>query len=196
MEPTLARSQSGLGLGLTMVQRLVEMHGGRVRADSEGIGRGAQITIELPLAIDNAIGNSGVIMRRGGRGLAVLLVDDNVDACEIFQIALQQAGHRVDVAFDGKKGLDLVLSGAYDVAVVDIGLPILDGYGIAEATLREMGARRPFLIACTGYGRAEDRARALAAGFDEHLVKPVDLDDLEQAFELARRSVRERARRA
>jgi signal transduction histidine kinase len=195
VEPPLARSQSGLGLGLTMVKRLVDMHGGRVSATSDGIGKGTEFVVELPIAvgIELPVATSQVVTLDAPRGLRILLVDDNVDSCEIFAMALQQAGHEVETAFDGARGLELLLAGRHDVAVLDIGLPVVDGYELAQRTVEAFGASRPHLIALTGYGRAEDRARALAAGFDQHLVKPVDLHDLELAFG----HVRERgARRA
>lgn len=108
----------------------------------------------------------------------VLLVDDNVDSCELFQLALENKGHTVDVAYDGASGLAKLLSGTFDVAVIDIGLPDIDGYELARQARKALEGRAPRLVAMTGYGRPADREAAYGAGFDTHLVKPVDLEIL------------------
>jgi CheY-like chemotaxis protein len=188
VDSTLARSVSGLGIGLTMVQRLVTLHGGTVRAESEGLGKGTKMIVELPLSDASQQSEQLTsaprppLAKQDGGAVRILLVDDNAESLEIFQMALQTAGHIVDVAHDGKEGLELAQRGEYDAAVVDIGLPLLDGYQVAEGVVAALGERRPALIALTGYGRPEDRERALGSGFDAHLTKPVDLDVLESTL--------------
>jgi signal transduction histidine kinase len=180
VEPGLAHSQGGLGIGLTLVRRLVEMHGGRVAVASEGRGRGATFSVHLPLcAPEQAERQAAPQGDRPTRPLRILFVDDNVDSCDASRVYLESDGHAVDVAHDGQQALDLALAGRYDVAIVDIGLPVLDGYEVARRITAGMPNGRPYLIALTGYGRAEDRDAALGAGFDLHLVKPVDMDALE-----------------
>jgi signal transduction histidine kinase len=189
VDRSLARSQSGLGIGLTMVKRIVELHHGRVHVASEGLGKGAEFTIELP-AIEAPV--AAEPPRRDSSeprlSLDVLLVDDNEDSCEMFEIALGRAGHRTASAHNGQDGLELALTRAFDVAIVDIGLPVMDGYEVARRIKESLGGSCPYLIALTGYGRPEDRARALGAGFDLHLVKPVDLRYVERLVREARAS--------
>jgi signal transduction histidine kinase len=188
VDSTLARSVSGLGIGLTMVQRLVMLHGGTVRAESEGLGKGTEMIVDLPLsgppvrAEDPGLAARPSVSKRDGGPVRILLVDDNAESLEIFQMALSSAGHVVDIAHDGQEGLELARGGEYDAAVVDIGLPLLDGYQVAQGVVAALGKKRPALIALTGYGRPEDRERAIGSGFDAHLVKPVDLDVLEKTL--------------
>ncbi|AKT43977.1 response regulator [Chondromyces crocatus] len=190
---SLARSAGGLGIGLTMVNRLVALHDGSVLARSEGLGAGSELVVELPLLSADASrqsageGGLGRQLREPVRPRRVLLVDDNVDACTLMQAALQLAGYEVDVAHDGEAGLQSIRSGNHDAAIIDIGLPLLDGFELARqvraasntAAVPASGVRAIYLIALTGYGRPEDRERALRAGFDEHLSKPADLERLQ-----------------
>lgn len=174
VDDSLARSQGGLGIGLTMVKRLVELHHGKVAARSEGPGRGAQLRVELPRVDPPAV---SALQRQAGvaaPSYSVLLVDDNVDSNDLQAFAFEHAGHRVKTAHDGDTGLALALGESYDVGVVDIGLPGVDGYTIARRVRTERKGDPPVLIAVTGYGRAEDKRRALEAGFDAHFAKPVD----------------------
>ena len=188
VDGSLARSKSGLGIGLTMVKRIVEMHGGEVGAASEGLGKGAEFWFELPRVAARTVDpESDTRGRSQKRKLDILLVDDNVDSCELCAIAFRRAGHTATTAHDGQDGLDAAHAGTFDIAVVDIGLPTVDGYEVARRLRSELGARCPYLIALTGYGRVEDRARALEAGFDEHLVKPVDIDRIIQLLSEVRR---------
>jgi signal transduction histidine kinase/ActR/RegA family two-component response regulator len=180
-DPTLARSQAGLGIGLTMVKRLVEMHGGTTSVMSEGPGRGAAFEIELPLIAPRRQTPFG--MKRTTRPpapLSILLVDDNQDSCELLALAFENDGHRVRTAHDGAAGLEIALADKFDVAVVDIGLPVIDGYEVARRIRAAENGSSPVLLALTGYGRNEDRDRAIAAGFDAHLVKPIDLAELQR----------------
>lgn len=178
VDSSLARSQSGLGIGLTLVKRLVEMHDGAVSVTSDGVGRGAEFRIELPAIAPGA--NDGVALSAEVRPttLSVLIVDDNVDSCDLVALSFENAGHRVTTANDGQEGLEIALERPFDVAIVDIGLPSLDGYEVARTIRRERLDGTPALIALTGYGRSEDRQRALDAGFDAHLVKPMDIAEV------------------
>lgn len=178
VDSSLARSQSGLGIGLTMVKRLVQMHGGTIDVTSDGVGTGSEFRIELPTIAPVADVPTSAASSGQTRILSVLLVDDNIDSCELVALSFESHGHRVQVAHDGEDGLGLALANAYDVAIVDIGLPGIDGYEVARAIRRAQPDDGPILVALTGYGRQEDRDRALEAGFDAHLVKPMDIRDI------------------
>jgi signal transduction histidine kinase/FixJ family two-component response regulator len=195
IESSRKRSQGGLGLGLPLVSRLVELHEGTVEAASPGAGRGSTFTVRLPLRQTAPPEDAAPPLPRplGGAaqgGLEVLVIEDNADGRESLRELLEIWGHRVDLAETGPAGLAKALARSYDVALVDIGLPGLDGNevarrirahsastaGAADPALR--GAEPIDLIAMTGYGQPEDRRRALEAGFDTYLVKPVDPGDL------------------
>ena len=181
-EQTIARSQGGLGLGLTIVRSLVEMHGGRVHARSAGVGRGTEFTVELPAADDGARPAEGAAaaLRGAPRRRRILLVDDNVDAANALGELLRALGHEVEVAYDGPQALARAAEFRPDVALVDIGLPVMDGYELAQRLRETAGERCPRLVAVTGYGLERDRERSAQAGFSEHLVKPIELDALER----------------
>ena len=180
---SLDRSHGGLGLGLTIARRLVELHGGAVAAASAGPGRGSTFTIELDLAAACAgeptrLADSEAPPRSPppSSGIVrVLVVDDNVDAAEMLAEALRVNGHVVSVAHDGPAALSLASEFHPDLALLDIGLPVMDGFDLAQRLKRRLSARPPKFVAITGYGQPSDRARSKQAGFDEHLVKPVDL---------------------
>ncbi len=176
----LDRSQGGLGLGLAIAKSLVEMHGGEVVAASEGPGSGSTFTIRLPLAVQ------GVLVPRAGppaalprmreeAGHRVLVVDDNHDAADALVEALDATGHAVLVAYDGPSALEAAAREHPEAAFLDIGLPVMDGYELARR-MRDLLGPGVKLVALTGYGQEHDRAQSRAAGFDEHLVKPVELD--------------------
>jgi PAS domain S-box-containing protein len=173
----LDRARGGLGLGLTLVKRLVELHGGSVSATSAGRGRGSEFTVRLP-AVAAPVHEDAVPppppASGTGRCRRVLIVEDNADARESLSLFLQLAGHEVATSEDGPRGLDTLPTFRPDVAVIDVGLPGMDGYEIARAIRRRPDGQRMCLIALTGYGQAEDQRRALAAGFDIHLTKPID----------------------
>ncbi|HYO14338.1 MAG TPA: ATP-binding protein [Thermoanaerobaculia bacterium] len=184
-ERSIDRSQGGLGLGLAIVKSLTELHGGRVEAHSEGPGRGSRFVVRLPLATElpapfEAAGEvgapSGVVRRR------ILIVDDNRDAAEMLAELLSLAGHETWIAEDGPSALALAAKIEPEVALLDIGLPVMDGHELAMR-LRQQSQRPLLLIAVTGYGQREDRERARAAGFDDHLVKPIDLEALRARIE-------------
>ena len=180
---SLERTRGGMGIGLTLVRRLVELHGGQVRARSDGLGHGSEFEVTLPLTATPPLDEPPVQLARVARApsqRSILVVEDNADAREMLQAVLEVAGHKVEVARDGLTGVERALAGAHDLAIVDIGLPGLNGYEVAQRIRAGMdGARRPlYLIALTGYGGREQRDRAIGAGFDVHIVKPVNPDTL------------------
>ena len=181
-EHALARSQGGLGIGLTLVKRLVEMHDGSVTVLSEGEDRGSEFRIRLPALAAHPLPQRAAGRRAGDRaGCRVLVVDDNVDAAESIAKVLKLFGHEVRCEFDGPSALGAALEYAPDVVVLDIGLPGMDGYEVVRK-LRAMDAlKRVRVVALTGYGQEEDRRRSREAGFDQHMTKPVDPEAL-QAF--------------
>jgi CheY-like chemotaxis protein len=178
---TLDRSQGGLGIGLAIVRRLVEMHGGEVHGRSKGIGRGSTFEIRLPrVARPEPAAAGGTEIKVTPR--RVLIVDDNVDAANSLSMLLAFRGHETQVAYGAKEALSLIETFLPHVGLLDIGLPEMNGYELAtrlRAMPRLNGLR---LVALTGYGQAEDSQRAHAAGFNDHLVKPVDLAALERAL--------------
>ncbi len=173
----------GLGLGLALVQSIVELHGGTVSAFSEGKGKGSTFTVELPAATRYRVRADAERRPReqeAGPHRRVLVVDDNEDAAEMIASGLRALGHEVQVAHDGPQALNKVRGFSPEIAVLDIGLPVMDGYELARA-LRTRLTPLPKLIAVTGYGQESDRERTREAGFDVHLVKPIDLDELARA---------------
>jgi PAS domain S-box-containing protein len=183
-----ARSRGGLGLGLAIVKRLTELHGGSVVARSAGPGQGAEVAVRLPLLRDFAASRPAVDGPRpvSEVPLSVLVVDDNVDSATTLRVLLELGGHRVATAYEGTEALRTVADLRPDVVLLDLGLPGLDGYEVARRIRIECLDRQPMLIATTGYGQEEDRRRTAAAGFDEHLVKPIDMQALERAMVEAR----------
>ncbi|MGH8199890.1 MAG: ATP-binding response regulator [Steroidobacteraceae bacterium] len=180
-ERTLDRSQGGLSVGLAIVKRLVEMHHGEVHAGSEGPGRGSAFEIRLP-RITRPMPAAADEKPFKAEPRRILIVDDNVDAADSLSMLLGLQGHETRVAYSANEALACVEGFGPEVALLDIGLPGMDGYELAKrlrATLPLNGLR---LIAVTGYGQMEVQERALAAGFDAHLVKPVDLSALERAL--------------
>ncbi len=181
------RARGGLGLGLTLVRQLVELHGGTVEALSPGRNQGATFEVRIP-AIPAPAGD--MHHRRSDAALApqrVLIIDDHDDAREMCRLALEARGHEVFAAADGPEGLHLLRSARPDVAIVDIGLPGMDGYEVAQHMRADPAGRDILLIALTGYGFPEDRARTRDAGFDRHLVKPTPPQDLLREVESLRR---------
>ncbi|HEU0201360.1 MAG TPA: MASE1 domain-containing protein [Burkholderiaceae bacterium] len=179
-ERQLDRRDGGLGVGLTLVRRLVELHGGRVEARSAGPGQGAEFIVRLPACAPATAARSAPAPQITATPHRVLIVEDNDDARHTLRNLLEGAGHAVCETADGLAALEAAQRFAPDTAVIDIGLPRLDGYEVARR-LRKRDLRMR-LIALTGYGRAEDRQRAQEAGFDAHLVKPVTLDELQRAL--------------
>jgi signal transduction histidine kinase/DNA-binding response OmpR family regulator len=181
-DSSLDRSRGGLGLGLALVRGLVKLHGGDVHADSAGLGHGASISIRLPRVAADAAPSSrrGTVVRAEEVGQQrVLLIEDNPDAAESLRMLLSMTGHTVSVAPDGPAGLRAVETFQPHIVLCDIGLPGgMDGYVVARAIRRDPALAAVRLIALSGYGQAEDRRRSREAGFDAHLIKPVDLAEL------------------
>ena len=178
-ERSLARSEGGIGLGLALVRSIIDLHGGYVRATSAGPGRGSAFVVELPRT------SSRLRSRRPGTPAArsapprrIVVVEDNADMRELLRELLLTGGHQVDCAEDGPRGLSSILDGTPDVAFVDIGLPGFDGLELARRA--RAGGSTTTLIAVSGYGQAEDKARAREAGFDDHVTKPISERDVER----------------
>jgi PAS domain S-box-containing protein len=181
-DPSLARTRGGLGIGLTLVRRLVELHGGRVEARSAGPGQGSEFVVRLPALppILDAPTEVPPARQQEARGasLRILVVEDNVDAAEALAMVLTLWGHEVRIAYDGLAALQVAESYQADVIISDVGLPNMDGYEVARRLRAHGGYGQAVLIAISGYGRDEDKRLALEAGFDHHFVKPPDLDQL------------------
>jgi signal transduction histidine kinase len=178
---SLARSRGGLGIGLTLVRTLVELHGGEVDARSEGIGRGSEFEVRLPLlavqpSSDRATDRNAADLNRR----RIFIVEDNSDAQQALMDLCEMWGHEVAAASDGLTGVARVLEQRPDVTLVDIGLPGIDGFEVARRLRADARGKDLWLVALTGYGSPEQRASALAAGFDIHLVKPVEVDKLKR----------------
>jgi len=183
-ERSCDRSKGGLGIGLALVKRLVEMHDGTIEVSS-ALGKGSEFVVRLladqPLAPPattepTSIAPVSPIVAE----LRVLIVDDNVDAATAFELLLQEAGHRVRVAYTGPTGLAAAIEFRPDVVLLDIGLPELDGWKVAERIRQQPSLQDVVLIAITGYGQGSDRQHSQKAGFDHHFVKPVDFGKLRQ----------------
>ncbi|HKU41720.1 MAG TPA: ATP-binding protein [Polyangiales bacterium] len=184
VEDTLDRAKGGMGIGLTLVRSLVTLHGGTVTAHSPGLGKGSLFTVRLPLSAASVSGlKHSSPEDRGTRAVGrqacdVLIVEDNRDTRELLSLSLERRGHRVFTAEDGPSGVAEALSHRPRVLLVDIGLPGLDGYGVARQVRASLG-RSVYMVAITGYGQPDDRRRALEAGFDLHLIKPLDMGVLD-----------------
>jgi len=175
------RAEGGLGIGLALVKSLVHLHGGRVSALSEGLGQGAEFVVRLPLDTSDAAAAPHKAFEAAtpaDAGVRVLLVDDNADAVETLALALGAQGHDVKIAHDPATALGLIDGFKPDVAVLDIGLPVMDGYELAVRLRQQLGGHTCRLFALTGYSQESDRRRSVEAGFELHLVKPVDVDRL------------------
>jgi signal transduction histidine kinase/ActR/RegA family two-component response regulator len=177
-----ASANAGLGIGLNLARRLIEMHGGHLVASSAGLGQGSHFLTTLPLAEPNAVEHTPEDLRPAGAvrsAVRILLVDDNVDAAASLSLLRQLGGHITQVAHNGPEALRLAAEFKPDVVLLDIGLPGMDGYEVARAIRARPELERPFLAAVTGWGAPEDRLKSKEAGFDEHLTKPVDISIIE-----------------
>jgi CheY-like chemotaxis protein/two-component sensor histidine kinase len=175
---SLARTKGGLGLGLSLVKALVELHGGTVRARSEGPGRGAEFLITLPVAGDAPALPAPPRQRAAHASRLVLVIEDNVDAGQGLGDLLELRGHRVRVARDGRSGLAAAREARPDVVICDLGLPDMSGFDVARALRGDERLRTTRIIALSGYAQHEDRQRAREAGFDAHVAKPPDVEEL------------------
>jgi CheY-like chemotaxis protein len=185
----LDRAQGGLGIGLSLVRRLVELHGGRVIAYSAGRGQGSTFTVRLPLrparSCAGATGPALAGAAAAGRALRVLVVDDNEDAADTLVALLGLLGHATCVAHDGPQGYRQAREFRPDLVLLDIGLPGMNGHDVARAIRRTPELDNVVLIALTGWGAAGDLAQSQEAGFDQHLTKPVSFEVLKQALAAA-----------
>jgi signal transduction histidine kinase len=184
VDTSLERAQGGLGIGLTLVKRLVEMHGGEVRVESEGLGRGSKFAVQLPLLRD-AVASAGVAAESAPvhAQRRVLVIDDNRDAADMLAMSLVSLGHDTRAIYDPMLAIDAIRSFAPEIAFVDIGMPKLSGLDLARM-IRANGGNAITLIALTGWGQAEDRDRSRNAGFDCHFVKPISLEQIERVCQL------------
>ena len=186
--PALERSQGGLGIGLALVRGVVEAHGGRVEAHSQGLGRGSRFAVRLPVLTPTTTEPAEPArqaLASGVRPLRVVVADDNVDAAESLALLLRRAGHEVHVAHDGREAIETADRVAPDLLLLDIGMPQFHGYEVARLVRERSWSRAAVLVAVTGWGQEEDREQAALAGFDHHLVKPVELDKLNAVLQSA-----------
>jgi PAS domain S-box-containing protein len=181
VETSLERSRDGLGIGLTLVKTLVEMHGGTVEVRSDGLGCGSEFTVRLPLATVSSVATSSPTAEKPGSAVSrrILIVDDSQDGAESLALLLDLAGHQTHQAHDGVSALEAAGRIRPDVVLLDIGLPRMNGYEVCRRIRKEPWGQDLVLVALTGWGQAEDREQSREAGFDAHMVKPVDHDVLE-----------------
>ena len=201
VDNSLERARGGLGIGLTLARRLAELHGGRIAVHSDGLGRGAEFTVELPLrdavgadAETGGAGQGGDEARAGvpgaegsGRAMRIMVVDDNRDSADMLALSLRLMGHEVRAFYDPLVVVDAALEFHPDLVFMDVGMPMLNGFELAARMRAQAWPEpgRPRLVALTGWGQEDDRRRSEAAGFDEHLVKPAELETIERVCRLA-----------
>jgi CheY-like chemotaxis protein len=180
----LDRSQGGLGVGLAVVRRLVELHQGEVNVSSDGPGLGTEVSVKLP-CISEVVPHTGAqpvhVTKQAGK--RILVVDDNSDAAESIAVFMRIEGHEVKTVTDAMQALSCIEVFAPQVAIIDIGLPGMNGYELATSIRANKALRTPVMIALTGYGQAEDFDRSREAGFDHHFVKPADLKSIQNAID-------------
>jgi CheY-like chemotaxis protein len=178
LDASVEKDHSGLGIGLTLVRSLVDMHGGRVEVRSEGAGHGSEFRVWLPVAAGppalETPPEKGEEATGGAEARRVLIVDDNRAAAETLRLVLTMAGHEVRVAYDGEEGLAAAAGFRPEVVLMDLGMPRMDGYEAAQRLREQPGGREILLIALSGWGQLHDKARTSKAGFDHHLVKPAE----------------------
>jgi two-component system, chemotaxis family, CheB/CheR fusion protein len=183
-DDTLVRSRGGIGVGLTLVRRIAELHGGSVQAKSDGAGQGSEFTVRLPLTTKaEELVQSPASSSLSGLPATIVIVEDNDDSRRMLESLLKLEGYNVVAARDGQEGLEAILAHQPRVALVDIGLPGLNGYELARQVRSRLGKKDVFLVALTGYGQPADRKAVLEAGFDEHLVKPLKRGELERLLQ-------------
>ena len=177
---TLDRSQGGLGIGLSMVRTLVQMHGGTVQVRSPGLGSGSEFIVELPVSVQAMASGADLILHAyPARPCRILVIEDNVDANGTLNACLTLDGHAVDSAYNGLSGLSMAKSGLYDIIISDIGLPAMNGYELIREIRTLRLVPEPYCIAMTGYDQQDSLAHAQEVGFDHYLVKPVAMEMLE-----------------
>jgi PAS domain S-box-containing protein len=186
--PALERSEGGLGIGLSLVRGLVELHGGTVSANSRGPGQGSEFLVRLPIGDPEEADDphaADVPASAASQPLRLLVADDNRDSAATCAALLESSGHEVSVAHTGREAFDLACRLRPDALLLDIGMPELNGYQLAQRIRNTSWGSRPLLIAISGWGQAQDKQRALAAGFDQHLTKPIDPRGLEVLLQRA-----------
>lgn len=182
-ENAIGRSQGGMGIGLALVRNLVELHGGTIGVTSDGVGKGSEFAIRLPLATAAEAGCSDAAPREepaqpGETSRRIVIVEDNPDVRELLRLKLRRLGHAVEAVGDGVSGVSIIVTSKPDMALIDIGLPHLDGYQVASQVRSQLG-EDVVLVAVSGFGQPEDKRKAMEAGFDEHITKPADVQDIE-----------------
>jgi CheY-like chemotaxis protein len=187
------RAHGGLGIGLALVRSLVELHGGRVEVSSAGRGQGSEFVLHLPVlrgtppAVSDGIKTD---VREKVPGRRILVVDDNVDSAESLGLLLRLYGHKVHTAYSGRSALEAAQLNRPEIVMLDIGMPGMDGLEVARRLRDDLGLKDVLLVAMTGYGQDEDRRRSQMAGFNSHLVKPIDLERLNTLLEQSHQAVR------
>ena len=183
-ENAIGRSQGGMGIGLALVRNLAELHGGSITASSDGVGKGSEFVVRLPLATaapadetEAPCGDDDAVQPPR----KIVIVEDNTDVRELLRLKLRRLGHTVDAVADGVSGVSAIVEGRPHLALIDIGLPRLDGYQVASQVRSKLG-EDVVLVALSGFGQPEDKRRALEAGFDEHITKPADVQDIESVL--------------
>ena len=179
-ENAIGRAQGGMGIGLALVRNLLQLHDGTITAESDGLGRGAEFVVRLPIYAGEHVAPAAPPPKvaQDGQPRRIVVVEDNADVRDLLRLKLRRLGHEVHAVADGIAGLQTIVDRRPDLALVDIGLPGLDGYEIA-ARVRESIGRDVVLVAVSGFGQPEDKRKAMDAGFDEHLTKPADVNDIE-----------------
>ena len=183
VDHSLHRTQGGLGIGLSIAKRLVEMHGGRLEARSAGLGRGCEFIVHLPLHISPPAEDSSrrTDLESPSEGsLRVLVADDNMDAAASLALVLEMKGHHVRTVHDGVEAVQAAASFQPDIVILDIGMPRLDGYEACRQIRAQPGSGDMLIIALSGWGQVEDKQRSKEAGFNHHLVKPADVGAIEE----------------
>ena len=182
-ENAIGRAQGGMGIGLALVRNLLQLHGGSITARSDGVGKGSEFIVSFPLAVPQeaaiaADRRVAMAASNDDHPRRIVIVEDNADVRELLRLKLRRLGHTVDAVADGPAGVSAIVSGKPDLALVDIGLPGLDGYEVASQVRQSLGPD-VVLVAVSGFGQPEDKRRAMEAGFDEHITKPADVTDIE-----------------
>jgi signal transduction histidine kinase/ActR/RegA family two-component response regulator len=187
-ENAIGRAQGGMGIGLALVRNLVQLHNGRVDVRSDGVGKGSEFTVHLPLASEAQVAEQRAddaaapeVIHHALPGRKIAIVEDNDDVRDLLRLKLARLGHEVVTARDGVEGVRMLVAERPDLALVDLGLPGIDGYAVARATRDQLGSG-VVLVAVSGFGQPDDKRRALESGFDEHITKPADVRDIENVL--------------